>query len=93
MRADDSSYLLHAGRLAQQYVIDMYIELETSRLDFYRSAQAQTQLRTESYWGLIDSIYDGEKISSNIGKKVVLSSFIGGPRDMRIRYVNAMALV
>lgn len=95
MCQNDNSYLLHAGRLGQQYVIDMYIKLETSRLDFYRSDQRQENFRTKSYQGVIDSLYiDGETNSSNIGEKVVLpSSFIGGPRDMRTRYVNAMALV
>ncbi|KAL3846228.1 hypothetical protein ACJIZ3_003631 [Penstemon smallii] len=73
----------------------MYIKLETSRLDYFRSEQRQRDLRTESYQGIIDSIFvHGETDPSNIGQRVVLlSSFIGGPRDMRRRYVNAMALV
>ncbi|KAL7139390.1 hypothetical protein ABFS83_09G047500 [Erythranthe nasuta] len=87
----------HAGieKLGQQYIIDMYIKLETSRLDYYRSEQLQQELRTESYQGIIDSLSLDHGIrSSDIGQRMVLPSlFIGGPRDMRKRYVNAMAAV
>lgn len=31
----NKSTLLHVGRLLQQYMVDMYIKLETSRLDFF----------------------------------------------------------
>ncbi|KAL8049007.1 hypothetical protein ABFX02_07G104800 [Erythranthe guttata] len=95
MRDGDYSCLLHAGRLGQQYVIDMYIKVETSRLDYYRSEQVQKELRTESFQGIVDSLHiDGDIGPSDIGQRLVLpSSFIGGPRDMRKRYVNAMALV
>ncbi|KAL3813122.1 hypothetical protein ACJIZ3_014390 [Penstemon smallii] len=73
----------------------MYIKLESSRLDYYKSEQFQKEVRTESYQGIIDSLLiDGQVDPSQIGQKVILpSSFIGGPRDMCRRYVNAMALV
>ena len=36
----------------------------------------------------------GEDRAAAVGKQIVLStSFIGGPRDMRRRYMDAMALV
>lgn len=95
MRQGDLSLILHAGRLGHQYITDMYIKLETSRLDYYRSEQVQKELRTESFQAIVDTLCaNGQIEASNVGKKVVLpSSFIGGPRDMRNRYVNAMALV
>ncbi|KAG7957667.1 hypothetical protein I3843_11G187300 [Carya illinoinensis] len=41
-----------------------------------------------------DSLSVGETCASNIGKRIILpSSFIGGPRDMRKRYMEAMTLV
>ncbi|GJU86113.1 reverse transcriptase domain-containing protein [Tanacetum coccineum] len=53
--------LLLGGRLLQQFLVDMYIKMETSRL---------------------------------IGQRVVMpASFIGGPRDMRRRFLDAMILV
>ncbi|KAL7085708.1 hypothetical protein ACP275_14G295400 [Erythranthe tilingii] len=95
MREGHCSVILHSGRLGQQYIIDMYIKLETSRLDYYRSEQLQKEIRIESYQGVVDSLSIDRNIqSSDIGRRMVLpSSFIGEPRDMRRRYVNAMALV
>ncbi|XP_042941237.1 uncharacterized protein LOC122275954 [Carya illinoinensis] len=86
------SILLLSGRLLQQFVVDMYIKIETSRLDYFRSKQHE--IRSDVYQGIVDSLSVGETCASNIGKRIILpSSFIGGPRDMRKRYMEAMALV
>ncbi|KAG6663118.1 hypothetical protein CIPAW_02G003800 [Carya illinoinensis] len=87
-----SSILLLSGRLLQQFVVDMYVKIETSRLDYFRSKQQH--IRSELYQGIVDTITLGETDASNVGKRIILpSSFIGGPRDMRKRYMEAMALV
>lgn len=39
IRTLGNSILLHAGRLLQQYVVDMYVKTETSRLDYFRNNQ------------------------------------------------------
>ncbi|PON70500.1 DNA helicase Pif1-like [Trema orientale] len=92
MRPLIKSVLLHSGRLLQQYVVDMYVKVETSRLDYFRNKQAEIQ--AELYRGIIDSIEVGETRGSKIGRRIILpSSFVGGPRDMRKRYIDAMALV
>ena len=84
--------LLHAKRLLQQYSVDMYIKLETSRLDYFRNKHEE--IRAHLYQGFVDSVVMGEIQARNIGKKIILpASFIGGPIDMRKRYVDAMALV
>ena len=84
--------LLQSGRLFQQYVVDMYVKLETQRLDFIRNKQ--DDIRADLYQGIIDSIEIGQKQGSKIGRRIVLpASFIGGPRDMRKRYMDAMTLV
>ncbi|XP_073317222.1 uncharacterized protein [Primulina huaijiensis] len=94
VRDNDRSFLLHIGRLLQQYIVDMYIKIETSRLEFFRTSDMQNRLRNETYNGLLDSITQGCEIGSDIGKRVILpTSFIGGPRDMRKRYMDAIALV
>ncbi|XP_071935702.1 uncharacterized protein [Coffea arabica] len=94
IRDADQSMLLHIGRLLQQYVVDMYVKIESIRLDFHRGRNKQAQLRTEIYQGIVDSISNGESSSSGIGKRIFLpASFIGGPRDMRRRYMDAMSLV
>ena len=70
----------------------MYIKIETSRLDYFRNKQ--TEIRAELYQGIIDSIEIGESRGSKVGRRIILpSSFIGGPRDMQKRYMDAMALV
>ncbi|KAL5647921.1 hypothetical protein ACJX0J_042276, partial [Zea mays] len=84
--------VLHGKRLFQQFAVDTYIKIESSRLDFIR--KNQDRLRADLYKGLVDSLHEGENRADKIGKRTVLStSFIGGPRDMRHRYMDAMALV
>ncbi|PWZ30743.1 hypothetical protein Zm00014a_021326 [Zea mays] len=83
--------ILHGKRLFQQFTVDTYIKIESSRLDFIR--KNQDRLRADLYQGLVDSMLDGEIRAEKVGKRTVLSpSFIGGPRDMRRRYMDAMAL-
>ncbi|XP_012837726.1 PREDICTED: uncharacterized protein LOC105958267 [Erythranthe guttata] len=92
IRSSRQSTLLFAGRLLQQYAVDMYIKLETTRLDYCQRNQAN--LRAELYQGIVDSVSKGESRGSEVGKRIVLPpSFIGGPRDMRRRYLDALALV
>ncbi|XP_027166434.1 uncharacterized protein LOC113766438 [Coffea eugenioides] len=84
--------ILNTGRLLQQYVVDMYIKIESQRLDYYKSKQEF--IRREQLQGVMDSVITGQCQASKIGQRVVLpASFIGGPRDMKRRYVDAMALV
>ncbi|ONL98425.1 hypothetical protein ZEAMMB73_Zm00001d029311 [Zea mays] len=84
--------ILYGKRLFQQFAVDTYIKIESSRLDFIR--KNQDRLRADLYKGLVDSLHEGENRADKIGKRTVLStSFIGGPRDMRRRYMDAMALV
>ncbi|ONM39160.1 hypothetical protein ZEAMMB73_Zm00001d043823 [Zea mays] len=84
--------ILHGKRLFQQFAVDTYIKIESSRLDFIR--KNQDRLRADLYKGLVDSLHEGENRADKIGKRTVLStSFIGGPRDMRRQYMDDMALV
>jgi hypothetical protein len=84
--------ILYGKRLFQQFAVDTYIKIESSRLDYIRNHQ--TEIRADLYQGLVDSLHAGEGRSEAIGKRTVMpSSFIGGPRDMRRRYMDAMALV
>ncbi|KAK9666371.1 hypothetical protein RND81_14G180300 [Saponaria officinalis] len=71
--------ILRAGRCLQQYVVDMH---------------NQDTIRAELYQGLLDTIDTGEQCAANVGRRVILpATYIGGPRDMKMRYLNAMALV
>ncbi|CAI9266057.1 unnamed protein product [Lactuca saligna] len=69
-----------------------YVKLETQRLAFYR--KQQHELRQEFLQGVVDALASGETNASTIGRRVVLpANFIGGPRNMRRKYIDTMALV
>ncbi|KAM0025767.1 putative helitron helicase-like domain-containing protein [Helianthus debilis subsp. tardiflorus] len=84
--------LLFGGRLLQQFVIDVYVKIETSRLEFCERNQAK--IRADLYQGIVDCVNAGEVHANRVGKIIVLpASFIGGPREMRRRFLDAMTLV
>ena len=89
MHRHDKSHLLHFGRLLQQYIVDNYVKLETQRLAFFRTQQ--DDIRQEFLQGIVDAMASGESEASAIGRRV--ANFIGGPRNMRRKYIDAMALV
>jgi hypothetical protein len=73
-------------------VVDTYIKIESSQLDYIRNHQYD--IRADLYQGLVDSLHAGEGRAEAVGKRTMMpSSFIGGPCDMRHRYMDAMALV
>ncbi|KAL6501969.1 hypothetical protein OROGR_027102 [Orobanche gracilis] len=94
-RPTDITNILRTGRLAQQYQIDCYVKIETQRLDYLRGEQMRANIRTESFEGIIDSMAcKGKLMGSDVGQRFVLpASYVGSPRDMRRRYLNALALV
>jgi hypothetical protein len=84
--------ILYGMRLFQQFVVDTYMKIESSRLDYYRNNQ--DTVRADLYQGLVDNDCNRAEDASEVGKRTVLSpTFIGGPHDMRLRYMDAMALV
>lgn len=84
--------MLHVGRLLQQYMVDMYIKLiRNIKIRFF--CNKQHEICVELYQGIVDSIRVAETRGNKIRRRIVLPSFIGGPRDMCKRYVDAMALV
>lgn len=51
VRSTETSLLLNSGRLLQQNILDMYVKLETSRLDYFRNNQndIRTELKQGNY--------------------------------------------
>ncbi|PIC42015.1 hypothetical protein B9Z55_009226 [Caenorhabditis nigoni] len=79
-----------AGKLFQQYVVDVWARVEQNRLNFLR--QNQAQLRVESMTGLQDYVSGEEK--GPIGSRILLpASHTGSPRDMVQQYQDAMSVV
>ncbi|XP_072150844.1 uncharacterized protein [Setaria viridis] len=92
MRPGIFNPILYGNRLFQQFAVDTYVKIESSRLDYIRNNQ--DILRADLYQGLVDSWRIGVEDADEVGKRTVLSpTFIGGPRNMRPRYMDAMALV
>lgn len=92
MRRGVFNTMLYGKRPFQQYVVDMYIKVESSRLDYIK--KHQKQIRADLYQGVVDSLQAGENRADEVGKRTIVpSSFIGGRRDRRRRYLDAMALV
>jgi hypothetical protein len=92
MRRGIFNPILYGKRLFQQYVVDMYMKVEGARLDYIRDHQKE--IRADLYKGVVDSITAGESRADAVGKLTVLpAKFIGGKRDFKRRFMDAMALV
>lgn len=64
-----NNFLLRTTRLFQQWIVDTYIKLESTRLDYLRNNQSQ--LRAELYEGILDTMASGEREASNVGRRIV----------------------
>ncbi|KAI7933645.1 hypothetical protein MJO28_017542 [Puccinia striiformis f. sp. tritici] len=83
------SSILNGKTLLQELLVDMYICVERSRLDFMR--MNQKQLKANMYKGLAESLQNETDIQ---GRRVILpSTFPGSPRNMIQLYQDAMAIV
>lgn len=92
IQPDKQSTLLRSARLLQQFIVDMYIKIESTRLDFV--CKNLHVIHSDLYEGVWDGIASGETRASKAGKHIVLPpSFVGGPRAMKRRYLDAMMLV
>ncbi|XP_031108708.1 uncharacterized protein LOC116013199 [Ipomoea triloba] len=90
-RLDEISTLIYARRLFEQFLVDAYTMIESSRLIYIRSNQKA--LRCEAYKGLSDALTRGEVEPSSQGKRIILpSSFTGRARYMIQNYQDAMAI-
>ncbi|XP_059289718.1 uncharacterized protein LOC132043247 isoform X6 [Lycium ferocissimum] len=90
-RKDEVPTIVSSRRLFQQFLVDGYTMIESSRLKFIRTHQKQ--LRVDFYKVLTDAILHGDTDPSSQGKRVILpSSFTGGARYMLQNYQDAMAI-
>ncbi|GBN04886.1 hypothetical protein AVEN_124494-1 [Araneus ventricosus] len=77
--------LLHSsGKLFQQYVVDAYVKTEGSRLNYIRLNQKD--LKVELYRGLFDALTTRASNNLRVGKLIILPSFRGSPRSMKLNY-------
>ena len=87
------SILHRSQKLYLQWLVDMYVRVEGTRLEFIR--KQQSQLRADLYLNITDYVNRraGEE-NVQIGRQVILpSSFIGSPQNMKQNYLDSMAIV
>ncbi|PHT79643.1 hypothetical protein T459_17695 [Capsicum annuum] len=90
-RNDEIPIIVNSKRLFQQFLVDAFTMIESSRLKYIRTHQKQ--LRVAMYKGLEDAVLQGEIDPSSHGKRVILSSsFTAGARYMIQNYQNAMTI-
>ncbi|CAA0837474.1 Unknown protein, partial [Striga hermonthica] len=90
-RNHEPSTILSARRLFQQFIVDAYTMVESSRLRYIRFNQSR--LRCDMYNGLADAVLRGDIDPGSRGKRIILpSSFTGGARNMIQNYQDAMAI-
>jgi len=77
----NEEWILRAGRLLQQFIVDAYAYTEQNRLKFIR--ENQRQLRCDLYNGFQNALNAGDVFGNDIGQKMILpSSFQGGEHAM-----------
>ena len=65
MRKQNTPGILNTAHAFQLYVVDMYVKIETQRLDFNR--KRQKLIRTKQLQGVMDAIVEGELKGSKVG--------------------------
>ena len=94
MRPNEFNIMFYGGRLFQQWLMDMYVKVESMRLDWYSLPKHQKIIWVELYCAIVDTLKAGEARASEVGRLVVLPrNFNGGERDVQDRFLDAMTLV
>lgn len=86
-----NNHLLQCRELFHQYIVDMWVKIESERLLYIKLHQSE--LRAESYIHLRDAIVNDGNVR-DIGQLVILpSTFTGSPRHMHEYAQDAMTYV
>lgn len=87
----ESDHYFRSSFLFQEYIVEMWLAAEHSRLRWIRDHQAD--LRADLYTGVIDALHEGLHPSA-IGRKVILpSSHTSSPRFMQKYLQHALTLL
>jgi hypothetical protein len=74
--------------------MDMYVKVESMRLDWYSLPKHHKIIQAELYCGIVDMLKAGETRASEVWRLVVLlRNFNGRERDVQTRFLDAMTLV
>lgn len=93
IRRNQDNYILRYRQLFHQYIVDMYVKIESERLRFIRFNQVK--LRSEEYIHLRDAVMGNADMNAeDIGNTFILpSTFTGSPRHMQEYIQDAMTFV
>ena len=85
-REDVFNYTNRGRRLFQQFLVDMYVKIETNNLAFFLINQRK--IRKERYDVLC------KENPRNSGQRIILPpTFVGGPRYMKQKQQDALAFL
>jgi hypothetical protein len=94
MRPNEFNIMFYGGRLFQQWLVDMYVKVESMRLDWYSLPKHQKIIWAEQYCGIVNTLKASEARASEVGRLVILPrNFNGGERDVQAWFLDAMTLV
>ena len=86
------NFILQAGRLLQQFIVDAYAKIECEHLQFLEREQGR--LRSYNYRDLRHTIVNQDGDPRNVEQKVIVPAiFCGGPSFMFERQQDVMAYV
>jgi hypothetical protein len=91
IRYDKFNPLFYAGELMQQFVVNSFVKVEESRLNYYRTHQKE--IKAEKYSILFDALTNDVEHVGQMGRRIILpSSFEGSPRNLHEHTQDAIAL-
>ncbi|CDY47315.1 BnaAnng08890D [Brassica napus] len=90
-RYNQFSALMFSGKLFQQFLVDGFTMIEAERIRYLKLNQKA--LRADKYSNVSAYASSGNQDSTKCGKRIVLpSTYVGGARYMREKYMDAMAV-
>jgi hypothetical protein len=94
IQPNEFNIVFYVGRLFQQWLVNMFVKVESMRLAWYFLLKHKKIIRAELYLGIVDMLKAGEARASEVGRLVVLPrNFNGGERDVQALFLDAMTLV
>ncbi len=92
---DDKNYIVHGGKLFQEFITSGYAVNQLAKVNYIR--QNQTQIRADQYKNLDgdDVLNDDRTRGIDLGSpaNILPSSVVGSPRYMFNKYADSMALL
>ena len=106
IRSNDNANFLHtACRLFQEFIVMGWITVQSQRLNYqdqnqkalradtYKNVREATEERIVEVGPRADALYQDDHQAPRVGRKILASSFPGGPRWYNAKFQDGMAIV